>query len=168
MAGTKRRKWLPIVAGVAIVLVFLAIGAAVVAMAWFRENVQVEKGASEASAITAFDEALKAFPDRRPLLELHDDRTMQLVPGVESRKNPGTVSALNILVWDPDEQALARVSIPMWLLRLKSGPIELSQHIGDLGRSSARVTAEDIERHGPGVLFEHNPPSGERVLVMAQ
>jgi len=167
VANTKR-SWWPIVAGVAVLFVFLGIGAAVVGVALFRENVHMERGSSESAAAEAFTTALRAFPDPRPVLEFDDSRRAHLTAGIESRKNPGTVSVVQVLAWDPKERALARVALPMWLLRLKSGPIQFGEYASGIGADGLRLTTEDIERYGPGVLFEVTRGSGARVLVSAQ
>lgn len=167
MANAKR-SWWPIVAGVAVLLVFLGVGAAVVGVALFRENVQMERGASESAAADAFASTLRAFPDPRPVLEFDEHHRAHLVPGIESRKNPGTISVVQVVAWDPDERALARVALPMWLLRLKSGPIQFGQHVSGIDADGVRLTPQDIEKYGPGVLFEITRPSGEHVLVSAQ
>jgi hypothetical protein len=56
----------------------------------------------------------------------------------------------------------------MWLLRLKSGPIEFGTYVSGLDDHGVRLEVADLERYGPGVLFDLTRPSGERVLLSAQ
>ena len=167
MANTARR-WLPIVAGIAVLCVFLGIGAIAVSVAYFSEHATVERDIDGARAGGAFDEAKQRFADPRPVVEFDAEGRPRYVEGIAGRKNPGTVSAVHVLAWDPDERALASVALPMWLLRLKSGPIEFGTYVSGFDDHGVRLEVADLERYGPGVLFDFTAPSGERVLLSAQ
>ena len=73
-----------------------------------------------------------------------------------------------MLAWDPGERALADVTLPMWLLRLKSGPIQLGGYVTGMDDHGVRLTADEIARMGPGVILDLTTPTGERVLLSAQ
>jgi hypothetical protein len=167
MATTKRR-WVPIVAGIAVLLVFLGIGAAVVSVSWFRENVHVTRDTDEVAARQAFDERRRQFPDARPVLHIGDDRRPSYTPGIESRRNPGAVSAVHVMAWDANERALATATLPLWLLRMKSGPIVFGEYVAGFDDHGVRLSPEDLERYGPGVVFEFESARGNRVLLTAQ
>lgn len=167
MANAKRT-WVPIVAGIAILFVFLGIGAAVFSVLWFRENVVVSRGTSREAAEQAFDDRRRQFPDPRPVLEFGADRRPSYAAGLEARKNPGTISTLHVLAWDADDRALATVALPMWLLRMKSGPIVFGEYVSGFDDHGVRLTAQDLEKYGPGVVFEFETPGGDRVLLTAQ
>lgn len=165
--ATKKRKWLPIVAGIAVLLVFVAIGITVAGVMFFRQNVDVARETSTADADKAFAEAAGQFTDQRPLLTLDEDRLPSRTRGIESRRNPGTVEALHVLAWDADEGALARVTLPLWLLRLKPGPIVL----GDLDNFDVerlQLTAEELQQRGPGVVLQYEGRDGDKVLLTAR
>lgn len=167
MAQTKRR-WLPIVAGIAVLLVFVAIAAIAVSVAYFSEHATVEREIDATRAGGAFDDARRQFPDQRPVVEFDEQRRPRYVEGIATRKNPGTVTTVHVLAWDPDDQALASVALPMWLLRLKSGPIEFGTYVNGLDDHGVRLEVADLERYGPGVLFDYTAASGERVLLSTQ
>ena len=162
------RKWLAIGGGIAILLVFLAIGAAVVSVAWFRENIEVAQGTSPAAAAKAFDDAKSRYTDPRPVVEFDKDRRPTFVQGIDTRRNAGTVNALHVLAWDADARALATVTLPMWLLRLKSGPIQFGEYASGFDDHGVRLSPEDLERYGPGVVFELETAAGSRVLLTTQ
>lgn len=165
---TGRRRWLPIVAGVVVLLVVVAAGVGTVSVLWLKEQVHVESGTSAAEAAAAFDAATRRFPDPRPLLTIGDDRRPQYAFEPGTRRNPGTVSALGILAWDERQRALATVTLPLWLLRLKSGPIAFGEYVSGLDDRGVRLQAEDLERYGPGVVVDLQTPDGRRVLLTAQ
>ena len=167
--ATQKRRWLYVVSGVAVLLVFAGIGVAVVSVAWFRENLHVQQGTDASKALAAFDATKRKFPDPRPVLEFGEDRRPTYVEGLtERRKNPGSVTAVQVLAWDPEKRALADVTLPFWLLRLKSRPIVFGAYITGFDDHGVTLTAADIERFGPGVLFDYELRSGQRVLVSAQ
>jgi hypothetical protein len=58
----------------------------------------------------------------------------------------------------------------MWLLRLSGNRgVDLSNSDTPLTTSvRLHVTADELERHGPGLILDLTTPSGERVLVWAE
>ena len=80
------------------------------------------------------------------------------------------VEALHVIVWDPDKRKVVKLNMPFWLLRMTKGkPIRLSSNDdADGGAVTLKITAEDLERRGPGLILDHKEASGERVLVWAQ
>jgi hypothetical protein len=100
--------------------------------------------------------------DGKPVLNRQRARSDRHAPPIE---------ALHVMVWEPDERKLLKLNIPFWLLKMTKGrPIRLSGQRD--GRESdpirLNVTAEDLERHGPGLVMDHTETSGSRVLVWAQ
>jgi hypothetical protein len=166
MAKSQRR-WPHIVAGLAILVAFLAVGGIFAVVTWVRESVDITETTGE-DATGAFDKVRAQFGGRMPLLEVTDRGkpryAAQTVDEVPGRK----LETLHVLAWDPDEGKLARVSLPFWFLRLKSSPIEFSAHASGLDDEGVSLRAEDIEKYGPGVILDHSTPSGERVLLWAQ
>ena len=165
---TTRRRWPYIVFGIAILLVFAFIGVVVVSVAWFQENMEVER-ISEGNAHDEFEKVLQKFPGREPLLELHNG-----VPRyTKARDEPpsahgNSLTRLNILVWDPEEEHLARIALPFWLLRMKSDPIQFSAYASGLDEDGVDLRPEDIEKYGPGIILDTRTRDGERVLLWAQ
>ena len=162
---TKKRGWLPILVGVAILLAFLAIGAVIVGVSWMREHLEVASS-SEASAAGAFDEIRGRFPGRAPLIEMRDGRPAARVES-PAGSPAASLNALHLLAWNPRDQRLARFEMPFWLLRLKSTPIQFGTYVSGLDETGVRLRPEDIERYGPGVILDMTLGGGERVLVWA-
>lgn len=166
---TTRRRWPLVLAGVAVVITVIVIALAVAGTLFVRNNVQMAEGTSPERAKAAFETALRPFADTRPLLVIGDDKRPALARGAETRRNPGTVSALHVLAWDADEGSLATVTVPLWLLAMKPGPIEFGDY-APTGWDAERVQLDvkDLERHGPGVVLDVTAPDGQRVLITAQ
>ena len=117
----------------------------------------------------AFDDVHAKFPGR-PLIEIKDgepesvgDRSSQPASRVE-------LTTLHVLAWDPDDEHLVRVEIPFWVLRLKSGPISFSSYAAGLRSDRVRLTVEDIEQHGPGIVVDVTDTrrNHDRALVWAE
>jgi hypothetical protein len=163
-----KRRWVPIVLGVLILLAFLVVGIVIVAAAWFQQNVQVQT-TTLTSADTEFEAVRQKYPGRAPLLELNDG-----VPRYSSGKPPVASTAavkletFNVLAWDPDEEKLARFTLPFWLLRMKSDPIQFSSYASGMDDDGVNIRPEDIEKFGPGIILDTTTRSGDRVLLWTQ
>jgi len=86
----------------------------------------------------------------------------------------GRASEVNVLVYEPDEGQLIRVSLPIWLVRklerhVDSGDIDIdlddddAEHVRRVLKR--RIRLEDIEKAGLGMLVEVDEEDGEQVLV---
>lgn len=147
-----KRKWIAIAIGVVILLFFVAVGAVIFTVSYARDHLQVSNS-SEAEAMRAFNEVHARFPGRA-LIEMKDG---EAVPSDDLSKTPASkieLTTLHVLAWDPREERLARVEIPFWLLRLKSGPISFGSYAASMGDDRVRLRVEDIERRGPGIVVD--------------
>lgn len=163
---TTKRSWLPIVAGVAILLAFLGIGAVIVSVSWMREHLVVAPS-SEASAADALDAVRARFPGRPPLIEIRDGKPESVSQPAPGASPPASVNTLHVLAWNPRDQRLARFDMPFWLLRLKSAPIQFGTYVSGFDEAGVRLRPEDIERYGPGIILDLTTSRGERVLLWA-
>lgn len=160
-------RWAQILIGVGIVAVFLGIGALIAITAYFSQNMVVsDSSASEAG--DAFDQVRQQFKGQAPLVELKDGVSRAVRdPATAPASSPG-LQTLHVLAWESDEEKLINVTIPWWIIRLKSGPIRFSSYAAGLDESGVSLRPEDIERHGPGIILDGTGPRGERVLLWAQ
>jgi len=162
----RRRRWIPIVLGILFLLVCLAIGAGVVAFSMFRHNFDVQT-TDAAEASSAFDEVHRRFASRPPLMEIRDGKPHRSRAAAPAEGPAVTLERMRVLLWDPDDKRLARMTIPFWLLRMKTTPIRFRDYANDLENESEtdEVTIAELEAHGPGILIDHASPVGQRVLV---
>jgi hypothetical protein len=162
-----RRRWVLIAFGVLILVVFIGIGAFIGVTAWVQQNLQVDTRTA-ADAEQEFASVRKEFPDRSPLLEMHEGRPQFTA---EHDKLPPAPSAhletLHVLAWDADKGRLARFRVPFWFIRMKSEPFRLSAYASGFD-DRLDLRAEDIEKYGPGIILDTERPSGDRVLLWAQ
>lgn len=158
------RRWVWVVGGVAIVLAFLGIAAAIVGVGWVTSHTQVA-AATSASAADAFKAVHDEFGGQPPLIEVRDDTPQ--VSDARAARPPSTtrLTSFHVLVWAPRDDKLVRVELPFWLLRIKSAPIEFGDYASGLGNTRITMTAEELERYGPGILLDLQPAKGERILI---
>ncbi|MEW6321919.1 MAG: hypothetical protein AB1635_12650 [Acidobacteriota bacterium] len=159
-----RRRWVPIVIGVGILLVFAGVGVGVFVISYLRQQVSIE-GASPASADEAFDDVRRQFAGRAPLVDWQDGRLVyhkDASPAAD--RGSRRLETFHVLVFDPDDGRLVRVSLPFWILRMKSGPIEFSGYAAGFDEGGVNLRPDDIERYGPGIIIDVTSPTAERVL----
>ena len=82
---------------------------------------------------------------------------------------PGPAHRLNVLVYDPADGEMVRVSVPMWLARKAASHVDWDDAQGPEGNAARHVRRhirlEDIEKAGLGILAEVSDEDGEQVLV---
>jgi hypothetical protein len=110
----------------------------------------------------------------------HDGAPLAPSPRFDSGRSAGRAAglvvpkklrvAIHIVVWEPDKRKVVKLNMPFWLLRMTKGhPIKISSDDDpDADPVHLRITAEDLEKRGSGLILDHKEASGERVLVWAQ
>jgi hypothetical protein len=165
----KKTSWAVIIVGISVFVLVVGVGlVAVVGYVIYQQFAFQAKSATEVSADEEFAQIVATFDGQKPYLVIKDGRP---VVSDEPAASPGKpVEALHIVVWDPDERKVVRLTMPFWLLRMTKGqPIKISPNDEPGGEAmKLRITAEDLERRGPGLILNHKEASGERVLVWAQ
>lgn len=161
----KTRRWVPILFGVAVFLVFLAIGAGVVGYSWMREHVAIET-VTTSGADTAFAEVRRRFASKPPLLEIQGRSVAQRNPPAADAARTA-LTTLHVLAWDEREEKLARIDVPFWLIRLKETPIQFGTYATGLDNLRISLTAADLERYGPGIILDLDD-GGERALLWVE
>lgn len=161
----KKTKWIPIVIGILFLMTVLGVSGIVFTVAWFRNNMQITE-TSEPEAAKAFDEVRARFPGQQPLLEFRDGRPHSV--NTSTMASTTKLTTLHLLAFDDDDDELARVDIPFWLLRMKSGPIAFGSYASGFDDERIKLTVEDIERRGPGIVLDLLRQGEGRVLVWAE
>lgn len=120
---------------------------------------------SAVSAESSFDEVRRRFGNVEPAIELREGR-LAFVRDVPSTA-PQHLETIHILVWEPASQKLSRRTVPFWLLRMRSGPIELPAEARALLAVSgpAVIRADEIERYGSTILVDHTRNDRTQVLI---
>lgn len=162
-----KRTWLWILLGVFAFLFVMAVGGAAFTAYWVTSNMEfVETPAPEAAK--AFAEVRAKFPGQRPLLEFVNGHRRNVAINEASTASSIKLTTLHIIAFDDDEGRMVRMDVPFWLLRLKSGPIAFGSYAGGFDDRGIKLSVEDIERRGPGIVLDLSEPNEGRVLIWAE
>jgi hypothetical protein len=124
---------------------------------------------SSSSALQALDEARSAFKTLDPLIEVdsldqpHAVRAIDRLP-----TSPVKPQNLHILAWNPDDGRLARISLPLWILRMGRRKMDLLHDTQNFDFERLNLDVAELERIGPALILDYRAPRGERVLIWTQ
>ena len=150
---------LAIVVGGLLLVAIVALGSAVWLFMRSFDLGQVDA----ATATQEFEQVRGRFAGITPVLGMENGDPV-ILRRPPAQGTGARLSTLHVLAWDADDRGLARIDLPFWLLRLKSGPIEIGSH-RYWGDTELNITVDELERYGPTLVFDHKGEDGERVLV---
>jgi hypothetical protein len=160
-------KWVPIVVGVVIFVVLVGAGLIGGVAYTVARRVQVQEMTASGGQ-EEFDKLVSTMAGQKPFIEMEGDNIETTVVHRElATKDTGSVSTVRVRIWSPRDRQLIRVDLPFWLVRL-TGSNSIHLNAGTRTGVRLRVTPEDIDRRGPGLILSHTMPSGERVLVWTE
>ena len=162
----KKRKWLAIILGVLLVFGMLAVGCVVVAVSFFRQNMEITE-TSEEAAMRELDEVRARFPGQQPLIQMVDGKP-QLIEREGQPPSQTKLNTMHVVAFDRDEGNLVNVSLPFWLIRMRSGPIRISAYRQGWDDRGVSFRVEDIEKHGPGIIVDVTREGEGRVVIWAE
>jgi hypothetical protein len=167
MAG-RVRTWVWVVVAIAVVGILGMVALAGVGIYYFSRHIDT-KAATPAAAAHEFEEVKRRFDGRPPLIELDDHgrlvRSNIKRPAPSNARKP---EELRVLAFDPDSERIVSLTVPFWLLRLKMGNTQIQLGESNMSLEDLRLSAEELERHGPALVIDHKARDGERVLVWSQ
>lgn len=159
-------RWVQVLIGVGIVMVFLGIGAIIAISAYFAEHIDISDATAQ-NAEAEFEKVRRRFSGKPALVVMKEGESV-----VKSNAAPAggkaSLQTLHVLAWDPDEDKLVNVSVPWWLVRMKSGPIRFSTYATGWDDERVSLRPEDIERYGAGIVLEFTGRDGERALLWTE
>ena len=164
-----RKTWISILVASVIVVGFLA-AAAVGGTAYFIYRHVSTQFTPQANAEEQFAKTRARFAGQQPLIEMRKDEPILHRDITRTAAANGRLESLSVLAYDPGARKLVRVSIPFWLIRLTpSGKFSfLSDNGIDFDADRLRLTYEDLERAGPGLLLDQKDRRGSQVLIWTE
>ena len=167
MAG-KVKTWVWVVAAVVVIGILGIIAMAGVGIYFFSQHIET-RTETPAGASRDFAQVSARFTGQKPLIEL-DERGRYLRSNTDRQAAPNvkTPEALHVMAYDPDDGRIARLNIPLWLLRLKLRGSSIDFNGNRMDLEDLKLTVEDLERYGPALIVDHRASSGQRVLVWSQ
>jgi hypothetical protein len=167
-AAPKKRKWVAIILGVLFVFGMLAVGCVVVAVSFFRQNMEFTENITEDTAKSEFDAVYTRFPGQKPLIQMVDGRPQIVAERASQGAAQKSLTTLHVVAFDTDDGNMVNFSLPFWLLRMKSGPIRISAYQQGWDDRGVSFRIEDIEKHGPGIIVDASQPNEGRVVIWAE
>jgi hypothetical protein len=172
MSGSSRKTWISILIAAVIIVGILALSVVGGTAYFIYRHVNAEF-TNENTAEREFEGARARFTTQRPLIEIRaDDEPIvhrDLIPASPSARK---LESLRVLAYDDRAGKLVRVSIPFWLLRmLPSRHLSFLNDQGidlDIDSDRVRLTIDDLERRGPGLIIDQKDRHGSQVLVWAE
>jgi len=164
------KKWWPIIVGVVIFVVIVGLGligtvAYLVSRQVSVQTVPAQQGTEEFERIRA------SLAGQKPFIEMpaEDSDAAPIVHRELETHEPGRLSTIHVRVWVASDRKLVRVDLPMWTLRLMgNNPITISGNDEGFRGIKLKVTPEEIERRGPGLILDHAGPRGERIVIWSE
>jgi hypothetical protein len=170
MSTKKLPTWVSVLIAAVIIVGMLAVAAVGGAAFFIYRHVHTSFTPSETAQVE-FTQARARFEGQQPLIEIrHDDDPIihrELVKDTAERQK---LESLRVLAYDQHAGKLVRVSIPFWLLRM--APSKNLSFLNDNGidvdSDRVRLTLDDLERRGPGLLIDSKDRRGSLVLVWTE
>ena len=167
MAG-KVKTWIWVVVAVVVLGILGVIAIAGASLYFFSQHIDT-RAVSTSVAAGEFDTIRKRFENEKPLIELDErGRFHKANPGGQRAAGVQAPETLYVLAFDPDDGRIVRVSVPFWLLRLKTGGTSIDFNGNSMDLEDLKLSVEDLERYGPKLIVDHREESGDRVLVWSQ
>lgn len=166
MANTKKT-WISVL--IAVLVILLALGIALVGgSAYFISRHVRAQFVSTDSAEAQFASARERFVGQTPLIEMRKGGDPLIHrPAEDARVAP--IEIIHAMVYTPDSRKLINVNLPLWLLRMAPGKhFSFLDDNVDFDSGRIRLTLDDVERHGPGLILDQADRRGARVLVWAE
>jgi hypothetical protein len=161
------RRWIWIILTIVAVGMVSCVGLVGSGIWFFTQHVQVHE-APRGDIEAEFVKLRGRFKGQKPIIE--GRRGMETLSNrLEARATSYSgplPENLCMLVWEVGNPKRARICLPFWLLKMKSGKgIKLDVPEGDIGR--LEISAQDLQRAGPALLLDEEH-DGTRVLIWTE
>ena len=153
--------WAAVIGAVVLFAIFAAVGLVM----WRHTAVTTPASAEARSAFTSIRERYKGRP---PLVEIKNmgplmiDARINRLPESAPRH---PVRHFHVIAWDSRGGSFVRSSAPIWWMHFSGNSLltQLGVPLGDLS-----LTIADVERYGPGIIVDFQPPGGGHMLVWTE
>ena len=118
--------------------------------------------ATEAAASKDFEAIRSRFGERPHLIQVLDAGKRDFKINRSDQPDGRPVNALHVLTWSREDGEVFRTEVPIWLMRFST--VNLMSHLG-LTPLRFRLTVQDLEQYGPGIVVDYYRPGESRVLL---
>ena len=118
--------------------------------------------ATEAAVTKDFEAIRSRFGERPHLIEIVDPRTRDFRIRRPDQPSGRPINTLHILTWDHEKNEVFGTEVPIWLMRFSM--VNVMSRLG-VAPERFRLTVQDLERYGPGIVIDYRRPGENRVLL---
>ena len=143
---------------------------------WWVSSLYQSEQTDTAHASAAFAEVRARFPGLEPAFEIREARlvAMREPTAAPSLRPP---AAAHMLVWQPRERMLSRVTLPLWMSKVATEPLPLEALAGVANQGlwglldakrrghELNIRISDLERYGRTLLLDGVTTDGKRVMM---
>jgi hypothetical protein len=170
MAQKKIPTWAAVLIAGVIIVGMLAVAAVGGAAFFIYRHVSTTFTGQEGASVE-FTNTRARFAGQLPLIEMSVGDAEPVLH--RERMGPASgqrIDALRVLAYDRHARKLVRITIPFWLLRLlPSNHFAFLDDSGiEIDSDRVRLTLDDLERHGPGLVLDTLDRRGSQVLVWTE
>jgi hypothetical protein len=116
----------------------------------------------EVEAAKAIEAVRARFGQRPPLIQIINPKTMDVRIVRPDSPSSSPVDTIHILNWKSARDEFMTTNVPLWLMRFSS--VNILSQLG-IAPERFRLTVQDIERYGPGIVVDYSVPGELRVLL---
>lgn len=145
-----------------VVLAFLALAAT---SAFFVLRHLDYRPATEAAASKDFEAIRLRFGERPHLIQVVDAGKRDFKINRPEQPAGRRISTLHVLTWSQEDGEVFQTEIPIWLMRFNM--VNVLSQLG-VTPERFRLTVQDLERYGPGVVIDYRKPGENRVLIWVE
>ena len=158
------RTWLKVTLwGVALaVLVFAALAGT--GAYYFLRHLETGR-AAEADTLKEFETIRAKFGSREPLILLIKPEAGDIRISRTTHPQGLRASTIHMLTWTAEDQDRLRTDLPLWLMRFSS--VNILSRLG-IAPDKFRLTLQDVERYGPGIVAEYRRPGHSHALIWVE
>jgi hypothetical protein len=118
--------------------------------------------ATETEATKDFDAIRSRFGERPHLIEVVDANARNFKINRPAQPDGRPVSTLHVMTWKKEDEEVFRTEVPIWLMRFSM--VNLLSRLG-VAPERFRITVDDLQQFGPGIVVDYRKPGENRVLL---
>ena len=147
------------------VIAMVAIAGSVSVVVW--RHTSVTKPAA-ADADTAFSSIRERYKGRAPLIQIKNPTSPMMdvrINRLPSNAPQQNVRHFHVIVWDSRKGTFVRSSVPVWWMTFNANNVLTNLGV-PLG--GYNLSVQDVQRYGPGIIIDFQPPGGGHMLVWVE
>ncbi len=155
------RTWVKVTLG-AVALIAIAFTALAGAGAYFVFRNMDKRTGPEREAVQAIEAVKARFGSRPPLIEVVNPQRADIRINRRADGGATPVDTVHVINWKSETGEVVRFEVPLWLMRFSS--VNILSRLG-VTPAKFRLTVDDIQRYGPGIVVDYGSQGASRVLV---